>query len=255
MASGRGQGRPLRGGGLNKLVCALSCPAGWRLAQGLGDGCRSVLGGLGCAPHPPSPPPGGGGRPQSAQGPSELHTNGAGKVFRVLAGNEGGPSSGSPSPGLPGDSVDAGGQGLGLGVRPSWEGPQGPQATERRGRRPATAQRFPGWKPEPQSLPPPPPGCTQHRNVLDSRAPEASPGPAARGPFLNLLSTPEMVAAWGHCLHALFVEGRGDGMRLWPLRTHAGLPACSCQQWRPGRGTPRVWALLQARPLVQRPPF
>ena len=48
-------GRPLRGGGLNELVCTPSCPADRRLAQGLGDGCRAVLGGPGCA-RPGSPP-------------------------------------------------------------------------------------------------------------------------------------------------------------------------------------------------------
>lgn len=48
-------GRPLRGGGLNELVCTPSCPADRRLAQGLGDGCRAVLGGPGCA-CPGSPP-------------------------------------------------------------------------------------------------------------------------------------------------------------------------------------------------------
>lgn len=47
--------RPLRGGGLNELVCAPSCPAGRCLAQGLGDGCWAALGGPGCSP-PPLPP-------------------------------------------------------------------------------------------------------------------------------------------------------------------------------------------------------
>lgn len=54
VASG-GQGRPLNGGGLNELVCALSCPAGWCLARRLGDRCQSVLGGLGCTPRSPHP--------------------------------------------------------------------------------------------------------------------------------------------------------------------------------------------------------
>ena len=48
-------GRSLRGGGLNEPVCTPSCPAGRRLAQGLGDGCRAALGGPGCAPPPPAP--------------------------------------------------------------------------------------------------------------------------------------------------------------------------------------------------------
>lgn len=39
----------------------------------------------------------------------------------------------------------------------------------------------------------------------------AAPGPAARGPFLDLLSTPEKGAARGHGPAALFVERREDG--------------------------------------------
>lgn len=50
-------GRPLRGGGLNEPVCTPSCPAGRRLAQNPGDGCRAALGGPGCAPPPPAPAP------------------------------------------------------------------------------------------------------------------------------------------------------------------------------------------------------
>lgn len=44
--------RPLRGGGLNELVCAPSCPAGRCLAQGLGAGCWAALGGPGYGPPP-----------------------------------------------------------------------------------------------------------------------------------------------------------------------------------------------------------
>lgn len=56
MVLGGGQGRPLKGGGLNELVCVLSCPAGWCLARGLGARCQCALGGPGCTPPPLSPP-------------------------------------------------------------------------------------------------------------------------------------------------------------------------------------------------------
>lgn len=53
--------------------------------------------------------------------------------------------------------------------------------------------------------------CTRPGNVLDSRAREGSAQPGSRGPFLDLLSTPEKGAARGHGPAALFVARRAGG--------------------------------------------
>ena len=126
-------GRSLRGGGLNEPVCTPSCPAGRRLAQGLGDGCRAALGGPGCAP------------PRQRQlGASELQACRSGwqreaqvspwtqRAAGPRAG--GGPLVRHPAVGAPG-MAEAG-----------------------------------GWKAEPPTRSPSPPGCTGPGHVLDGSA-------------------------------------------------------------------------------------
>lgn len=165
VASGGGQGRPLNGGGLNELVCALSCPAGWCLARRLGDRCQSVLGGLGCTPCSPHP--------------NLWQRRGASVSSGAFRTADRWVWSGVQGSGRWGrvkfralqvfllDPVGVGGQGLWLTVGPlvrclafgrGWGGPG-----------------VAGWhKLNPCHPPPGPPGCTSHET--------AALGPAARVP-------------------------------------------------------------------------
>ena len=131
--AGRRTGRPLRGGGLNELVCTPSCPAGRRLAQGLGDGCRAVLGGPGCAPPTPL---------QRQLRASEL------QACRSRWQRE---AQVSPGPQWVAGPWAGGGP---LVRHPAVGGPGMAEAG--------------GWKAEPPTRSPSPPGCTGPGHVLDS---------------------------------------------------------------------------------------
>lgn len=111
---------------------------------------------------------------------------------------------------------------------------------------------FQAGKPSPSPCPAPAPSPTRLRVTSEcprQQSREASPGPAARGPFLDLLSTPETGCSGS--LLACFVWGGkgGRGRRsLWPVRIPHAAHRVAARE-----GTPRAWMLLHPGPLVQQP--
>lgn len=234
----------MRAGGVNELVCSLSCPAGWCLARGPGDGCRSVLGGPGRALNSLQPSPGRGGWPGSAQGPSALRPMGPEWSPGAWPVDKGGPGMGPP--GLPVDPADVGR----LGVQPSG--------------RPPVAGRGPGWPgcgwPQPTvsrlenraTLCLVRPGCTRQRRMSSAAEPGSPARPGSQGSLPGLSSAPEAGAVQGHCLHALLWAREAGGPRP-AVRPHAQLPHVSRTVWGPV-GSPRAGPLGQcALPRVLRP--
>lgn len=232
VASARGQGRPLRAGGVNELVCSLSCPAGWCLARGPGDGCRSVLGGPGRALNSLQPSPGRGGWPGSAQGPSALRPMGPEWSPGAWPVDKGGPGMGPP--GLPVDPADVGR----LGVQPSG--------------RPLGAGRGPGWPgcgwPQPMvsrlenraALCLVQPGCTRQRRMSSAAEPGSPARPGSQGsPSWTVVSSGS-----GGCpgsLPARSVVGEGGRGSAASREAPRSAPARKPHSVGPG-GEPPGWA-------------
>ena len=229
-----GQGRLLKGGGLNEPVCALTAQLAGAWHRALGTSPCWV--GRAAPPALPTPASGRGGGQVSARGPSELQTDGAGVVSRV--GRAGAGGSGPGSPGGRGWAGPLAGTGL-LGEVPGrWEGPGCGRLANR----------------TPPAPSPGPAGRTRHRNFPADRAAREQRRARQLGSSPHPRTCRRLWKAQLHRVRALgdvFVEGGED-------EAEGQAPARAGEGPTGPRGAPPGGASGPARPpegSARGPPF